>query len=128
MEQLSFEKPYDRNAVNWRKSVEELSKFIYDRVGDEDFFDFLREGVNNELSDSDKEKMERWQTRLDDLHQKITKRMGYRVDKSKLLTEAVTQILDRRDSGEFVPNNRLDRFCERSMDWLQEQEELLELS
>lgn len=121
MEQFSLEKPYDRNANNWRKSVDEITKYIYDRLDDDEFFDFLVGADNNDQEDLDREKRERWQTRLDDLNQKITKRMGYRIDQSKLLGEALEQVRSRRDLGELTPSNRLDRFYERSTEWLQDQ-------
>ena len=77
-----FVEQYNKNEVNWRKSVSEISKFIIDHLEKTDFYDFLSD------EEIDKEKMTRWQARLDDLLDKITKRIGYRIDEDKLFLEA----------------------------------------
>lgn len=101
----SFESPYNKNEVEWRKSVGEISKFIVDHLEKNDFYDFL-DGVA-----IDREKMERWQTRLDELTDKVTKRMGYKIDEDKLFVQAYEQILKQRDSGELANSKSLAYFC-----------------
>ena len=106
MEKFSpFVEQYNKNEVNWRKSVSEISKFIIDHLEKTGFYDFLS---NEEI---DKDKMTRWQTRLDDLLDKITKRIGYRIDEDKLFLEAYEQINRQYQAGELNPSKGLDYFC-----------------
>lgn len=102
----SFEKGYDKNEVNWQKSISEIAKFITDHLDNKgEFFEFL----NSELDD--KEKCNRWQSRLDDLLDKITKRTGYRIDQDKLFSEAYEMVEQQCRNGELNPSKGLDYFC-----------------
>jgi hypothetical protein len=100
-----FAEQYNKHEVNWRKSVGEISKFIIDHLDKTDFYDFL------DGEEIDKEKNNRWQLRLDDLTDKITKRMGHKIDDEKLLAEACEQIVRQKNSGELAPTKGLDYFC-----------------
>ena len=98
---------YSEQAVNWQKSVSEISKFIIDHLEKEDFFDyFCGETIDN------KDKEERWNERLEELYGKATSRLGYKIDRNKLLADAKKHILDLKDKGELLPSKILDRFCE----------------
>lgn len=101
----SFEQSYSKNEVNWKKSVGEISKFVLDHLDKGEFYEFL------EGEEINKDKMSRWQLRLDELLDKITKRMGYRIDKNKLFTEAYCQIIEQKNSGELNPSKGLSYFC-----------------
>jgi hypothetical protein len=102
----SFEQSYNKNEVNWQKSVSEISKFIIDHLDNRnDFFEFL----SGEMEDS--EKAGRLQIRRDDLLDKITKRMGYRIDEEKLFFEACDQVRNQYQGGELNPSKGLDYFC-----------------
>ena len=105
MENFNPFNEYNKNEVNWRKSVGEISKFIIDHLERPDFYDFL------DGEEIDKEKTERWQTRLDDLIDKITKRMGYKIDGDKLFVDAYEQILTQKNNGELAPSKNLEYFC-----------------
>ena len=104
-ESNSFGEQYSKHEVNWRKSVGEISKFIVDHLERPDFFYFL------DGEEVDKEKSNRWQFRLDDLMDKVTKRMGYKIDENKLFVEAYEQILKQKDNGELASSKSLEYFC-----------------
>jgi len=114
-----FSEQYNKHEVNWRKSVSEISKFIVDHLEKSDFYDFL------DGEEIDKEKLERWQTRLDDLIDKVTKRMGYKIDENKLFMEAYDQILNQKTSGELPPSKSLEYFC-NNIDNLKEKRAVLQ--
>lgn len=107
----SFEQSYNKNEVNWQKSVSEISKFIIDHLDNRnDFFEFL----SGEMEDG--EKNNRWQLRQDELLDKITKRMGYKIDEEKLFFEACEQVRRQYQNGELNPSKGLDYFCENLED------------
>src|SRR5680860_864689 len=93
-----FAEQYSQHEVNWRKSVSEISKFITDHLEKPDFYDFL------DGEKIDKDKMVRWQNRLEDLADKVTKRMGHRIDEDKLFMEAYAQIVSQKNSGQLNPS------------------------
>ncbi len=101
-----FNEQYNKQEINWRKSVSEISKFIIDRLDKNEFYDFL------EGKEINKDKMIRWQVRLDELLDKITKRMGYHIDQNKLFTEAYYQIMEQNNSGELNYSKSLAYFCD----------------
>ena len=117
MENFNQFNEYSKNEVNWRKSVGEISKFVVDHLDRSEFYDFLN---GDEI---DQEKMNRWQERLDELTDKITKRMGYRIDTDKLFIEAFEQIVDHKNSGELAPSKNLEYFC-NNIDELKEKRSL----
>lgn len=103
----SFEQGYNKNEINWQKSVSEISKFIIDHLDNRnDFFEFL----TGESEDNDKNI--RWQVRHEELLDKITKRMGYRIDDEKLFLEACEQVKKQYQNGELAPSKGLDYFCD----------------
>lgn len=103
----SFEQGYNKNEVSWQKSISEISKFIVDHLDNRsDFFDFL----NGEIQD--KEKSIRWESRLEYLLDKITKRMGYHIDQNKLFLEAYEQIKKQYYDGELPISKGLTYFCD----------------
>lgn len=116
-----FVEPYNKREVSWRKSVGEISKFITDHLEKPDFYDFLG---GEEIS---QEKRLRWQVRLDELWDKITKRTGYRIDKDKLFTEACQKIIDQKTYGELNPSKNLDYFCD-NVDYLIEKRRNISLN
>jgi len=103
----NFEKqPYDENKKNWQKSVAEISKFLLDHSQD---------GLWIEKSDfadkEEEERIERFKVRLEELLEKATKRIGYKVDQDKLINDAYSQILALKKSGELPETNILNNFC-----------------
>jgi len=96
---------YNEQAVNWQKSVSEICKFIVDRLDKEDFCEYLS-GEN-----IDEIRAKHWDERLEELYDKATSRVGYRIDRDKLMKDAKENILKLRDSGELPPSKVLDRFC-----------------
>lgn len=96
---------YNKQEINWQKSVNEISKFIIDHLDSINFYDF----INDEMMD--KEKKERWSVRLEELKDKATKRLGYKIDQNKLLKEAFFNILNQKNKGELVISNSLEYFC-----------------
>ena len=115
----SIEQGYNKNEINWHKSISELSKFIIDHLDNRsDFFDFL----NGEIKD--KEKSARWELKQDDLLDKITKRMGYKIDEDKLFSEAYEQIKNQYQNGELSPSKGLNYFC-NNIDKLTEKRNIL---
>lgn len=107
----SFEQSYSKNDVNWHKSVGEISNFILNHLDKREFCDFL------EGQEIDYDKVDRWRLRLDELLDKITKRMGYRIDKNKLFSKAYYEILEKKNNGELNPSKNLDYFC-NNIDYL----------
>jgi len=105
MENFNPFNEYNKNEINWRKSVGEISKFIIDHLEKSDFYDFLS---GEEI---DREKMNRWQERLDELVDKITKRMGYKIDNDKLFMDAYEQVLKQKNNGELASSKSLEYFC-----------------
>lgn len=102
----NFEKVYNPKQKDWQKSVGELSKFFLDNFKDV----WLME--KEEFADKEeKVRAERVKTRLAELLEKATKRLGYKIDEAKLITEAYQHILDLKKSGELAPSNLLDNFC-----------------
>jgi len=102
----NFEKVYNPKQKDWQKSVGELSKFFLDNSKDIRLVD-QREFENKE----EKIRAERLKIRLAELLEKATKRLGYKIDEAKLITEAYQHILDLKNSGELAPSNLLDNFC-----------------
>ena len=118
MENFNPFNEYNKNEVNWRKSVGEISKFIIDHLDKSDFYDFLS---GEEI---DREKMNRWQERLDELNDKITKRMGYKINANKLFIQAYEQIESQKNSGELAPSKNLEYFC-NNIDELKEKRKVV---
>jgi hypothetical protein len=102
----NFEKVYNPKQKDWQKSVGELSKFFLDNSKDIRLID-QGEFENKE----EKIRAERLKIRLAELLEKATKRLGYKIDEIKLITEAYQHILDLKNSGELAPSNLLDNFC-----------------
>jgi hypothetical protein len=96
---------YSEQAIHWQKSVSEISKFIIDRLDKEDFCEYLS-GEN-----IDEARAKHWHERLEELYDKATSRVGYRIDRDKLMKDAKENILKLRDSGELPSSKVLDRFC-----------------
>jgi hypothetical protein len=102
----NFEKVYDPKQKDWQKSVNEFSKFFLDNSKDVWLVD-QKEFENKE----EKIRAERVKTRLAELLEKATKRLGYKIDENKLIAEAYQHILDLKESGELAPSNLLENFC-----------------
>jgi len=106
----NFETIYDPKQKDWQKSVNEFSKFFLDNSQDvwlieqKEFADDI-EGKN------EKTRAQRLKVRWAELLKKTTKRLGYKIDETKLITEAYQHILDLKNSGELAPSNLLDNFC-----------------
>jgi len=97
---------YNEHQIKWQKSIREIAKFIIDRLDKLDFYGFIS---GEEL---DKEKAKHWQLDLDDLLDKVTKRMGHAIDREELLKEAFSYIINQRNTFELTPTKSLDYFCE----------------
>ncbi|MEI6835903.1 MAG: hypothetical protein WCK59_03640 [Candidatus Falkowbacteria bacterium] len=97
---------YNEQAVKWRKSVSEISKFIIDHLDRPDFYNFITGTSANE------EKEEHYQLRLEELITKATKRMGHAISQEKLLSESYDYIINQRDNGVLPPSSSLNHFCE----------------
>lgn len=105
----NFENPgnqYSEHEKNRDKSINELSKFILDNLDRPDFKEFVLGG------EVGKDKLVRWQGRWEELIDKITKRLGHKVDQNELKIEVYKNILDLKESGELNPSKYLDSFCE----------------
>lgn len=102
----SFEKPYDENKKNYDKSIGEISDF---------FMNHLKYGMfdkKEKFSDNgEKERVVRLNERLTELLEKATKRIGYKIDKGKIISDAYRRILVMKNSGELPENNLLENFC-----------------
>ncbi len=103
----NFERqPYDENRKNYEKSVSEFSKFFLDHSSDG-----LWIGKSEFGSEGEEDRVKRLQVRLEELVEKATKRLGYKVDEAKLINDAYRHILNMKSSGELPDNNILDNFC-----------------
>jgi hypothetical protein len=119
----NFEKPFNQQDRNWEKGTRELSKFFLDKLDHKYFLSWLRrEELEGESDDEDKvirDTYKRWNIRLEELLAKAQERIGYKIDKEKMIASAYQQILNSRESGELGDSKEINRLC-------QEIEELLE--
>ncbi|MGE5425761.1 MAG: hypothetical protein ACM3PZ_01675 [Bacillota bacterium] len=107
LESLSFAKS-DEQSKLWRKSAEEVAKFILDHLESPGFLDFVRG------DDVDKRAAGRWQDRLEELYAKAIKRSGHRLEYNDLIAAAREQILKKREAGELEDREVYEKFCELS--------------